>query len=82
MMLREPAFIVYLDIPDDVIFERAVKRGDSIQEIQRRILEDKPAFKLLEESGQFNLRISSPVNTEKMALEIDQIVKSQILHRV
>lgn len=35
---------VYLDIPEETIIKRAQKRGDSKEEIERRLAADKPLF--------------------------------------
>lgn len=40
--------VIYLDIDTDVLLERLQKRGDSPQEIQRRLQSDEIDFKKLE----------------------------------
>jgi guanylate kinase len=42
--LTEPAFIVYLGLRESTLKERALERGDSPAEIERRINEDRPFF--------------------------------------
>jgi len=55
--LTEPAYIVWLDIPEDIIISRALSRGDSEDEVRRRIRDDKIYFDNFEKFRLYNLRI-------------------------
>lgn len=39
-----PAFSVLVDIPDELVFERCMKRGDSENEVKRRLEADAPKY--------------------------------------
>ena len=58
-------FIVYLDMPQEVLMRRALQRGDDPAEIGRRITDDTRLFRRLENSaisGEYiDLTISNPL---------------------
>lgn len=53
-------FVVYLDIPQEVLMRRALRRGDTPVEIGRRIAEDAKLFRRLESEGYADICISNP----------------------
>ena len=54
-------FVVYLDMPQEVLMRRALNRGDAPAEIGRRIADDTRLFRRLENSGEYvNLTVSNP----------------------
>ena len=57
-------FVVYLDMPQEVLMRRALQRGDDPAEIGRRIADDTRLFRRLENSaisGEYvNLTVSNP----------------------
>jgi len=54
-------FVVYLDMPQEVLMRRALQRGDNPAEIGRRIADDTRLFRRLENSGEYvNLTVSNP----------------------
>lgn len=42
---RKNCFIIYLDMPDEVLYERLLKRGDNNDSIERRMDADREDFK-------------------------------------
>lgn len=54
-------FVVYLDMPQEVLMRRALRRGDSPTEIGRRIADDTRIFREMESSNAVDLRISNPL---------------------
>jgi len=72
MSLTEPAYVVWLDIPEDVIITRALSRGDSEDEIRRRIRDDKLYFDNFEKSGLYNLRIVDILSVECITKMIEK----------
>lgn len=67
MTITEDAFIVYLDIRESILKERAIKRGDSIEEIDRRIEEDKKYFYAMLKIKKMDLTINAPNDVEYLA---------------
>lgn len=63
--------IIYLDVPDDVLYERLVKR-DGEEKAQSRIKHDKIAFKDAEKYADF---ILTELNLDKLASQVRQIWK-------
>lgn len=53
-------FVVYLDMPQEVLMRRALRRGDSREEIGRRIAADTRLFRSLEAKGYVDLRVANP----------------------
>ena len=54
-------FVVYLDMSQEVLMRRALKRGDTPAEIGRRITDDTRLFRRLENSGEYvDLTVSPP----------------------
>lgn len=53
---RESSYVIYLDIPEDVLRNRLEKRGDA-DSVERRIDSDKKDFK---DFSEFDVRIMSP----------------------
>lgn len=54
---RNRLYVVYLDVDFDRCRERAIRRGDKIEEIERRLAADAEDFKSFSESGLWNLRL-------------------------
>ena len=71
MSLTEPAYVVWLDIPENIIISRALLRGDSEDEIRRRIRDDKLYFDNFEESKLYNLRIVDILPVERITEMIE-----------
>ena len=51
-------FTVYLDMPQEVLMRRALRRGDEAAEIGRRIADDTRLFRDMESRGFVDLRIT------------------------
>ena len=70
MLLKEPSFFVWLDIPLKVRMYRALERGDDPLEVARRLLADANDFSskelelLVESSG---IRVTEPIELEDLA---------------
>jgi guanylate kinase len=85
--LTEPAFIVYLDLRYSTLRERAIERGDSLAEIERRLAEDKPFFKNMLSIMTPEIIFKASSNVEDMADVVMYMIqyelrnkKSQELH--
>lgn len=65
--LTEPAFLVYLDLREAVLKERAIERGDSLSEIYRRLYDDKLYFTQMLSVKQPNITIQTATPTEYLA---------------
>lgn len=68
------ALVVYLEVPEDKLRMRAIKRGDSASEIERRLAADRIDFKDIE--NYYDIKISCDEKSpEKIVEEILNIVK-------
>lgn len=56
---RKNLMIAYLDYPEEIRTERALKRGDSPEEITRRIIQDKPIFQDFVNSKEYDYRLKN-----------------------
>lgn len=66
-------FTVYLDMPQEVLTRRALRRGNDPAEIGRRIADDTRLFRRLENSdGYVDLTVSNPQLLPKQILEMIQ----------
>lgn len=68
-------FVVYLDMPQEVLMRRALRRGDSPTEIGRRIADDERLFRQIENAGFVNLRVSNP---ELLPNQITELVRAAL----
>ena len=64
---EDSAYIVYLDIRESVLKDRAIKRGDSVIEISRRLASDKQLFNKMVESIPLDLTIQTELVVDYMA---------------
>ena len=64
---RKKCFIVYLDIPEDIIRERLNGRNDSNDSNERRIMSDKEDFK---DFTDYDLRITDPTFDIEMIYDL------------
>lgn len=71
--LEEFAFVVYLDICENILKERALKRGDTIVEITRRLKDDKPYFDEMVAKKNPDLHIKYSTSVDKM---VNRIIKA------
>lgn len=55
--LKTKAFVVHLDLSEDILITRAVERGDNPEEIKRRIETDKELFEMMSELRPPDMRI-------------------------
>jgi guanylate kinase len=76
MSLNTSPWMVWLDIPDDILVNRAVARGDSIEEVKRRIEEDKPDFERFKMSFLYDMQFTEELPIETMAKEIINMINS------
>lgn len=53
-------FVVFLDMPQETLMRRALRRGDAPAEIGRRIADDTKLFRGLAEEGYADLHITNP----------------------
>jgi guanylate kinase len=74
--LTEPAFIVYLDLRESLLRERAITRGDSLSEINRRIEDDRLYFAEMKSIRTPNLTFKVSNQVEYMAEHIIDLLKS------
>lgn len=58
MCLVENAYVVLLDLPEEVLVRRALLRGDTPEEITRRIIADKLDFQKLKVNRLYDLLIT------------------------
>ena len=68
-------FVVCLDMPQEVLMRRALRRGDSPTEIGRRIAEDERLFRQIENAGFVNLRVSNP---ELLPNQIAELIRAAL----
>lgn len=55
--LRRRLFVIFLDIPEDILKERLLKRGDNNDKVERRLESDRKDF---ENFTDFDMRITNP----------------------
>ncbi len=68
-------FVVYLDMPQEVLMRRALRRGDDPAEIGRRIADDTRLFRRLENSDEYvDLTVSNPELLPNQIFEMVQNV--------
>ncbi|MBR3569237.1 MAG: hypothetical protein IKN96_00335 [Oscillibacter sp.] len=66
-------FAVYLDMPQETLMRRALRRGDDPAEIGRRIAGDARLFRRLENAGEYvDLTVSNPELLPNQILEMIQ----------
>jgi guanylate kinase len=65
--LSEKAFIVYLNLSESILRERAIERGDSLPEINRRLADDKLYFEEMLSVKPPNLMFTASSEVEYMA---------------
>ena len=82
MNLKVPAFVVYLDISDDILTSRAVERGDDVLEVERRLKKDKEHFKTMLEVRYPDVRVrrAMPIVTTVDYILMKQEAASRNLH--
>ena len=69
------AYVIWLDIPQDVLFERALKRGDSPEELNRRYIEDRAQFDEFNRLKLWNRRITRNQCVGTLAYDINSLFK-------
>lgn len=69
------AYVVWLDIPQDILFERALKRGDSPEELNRRYIEDRAQFEEFNRLKLWNRRITRNQCVGTLAYDINSLFK-------
>lgn len=68
-------FTVYLDMPQEVLMRRALRRGDAPAEIGRRIADDTRLFRSLDTKGYVDLRIANP---ELLPNQIAELIRAAL----
>ena len=66
-------FVVWLDIPQDVIMSRAINRGDDIIDLTKRIQQDIKDFVPMRLGNFFDVRITHDYPLDKLAKYIDEV---------
>lgn len=61
------AFVVWLDLPEKLLLKRAHERADDINEVLRRLEDDKRHFNDLFEADAYDLRIGKEYKVEELA---------------
>lgn len=64
---RDDCFVVYLDIPEEVRYQRLLERNDQDDHLKRRMLADKKDFENFED---FDLRITDPNFNPELVYEL------------
>ena len=59
--------IVYLDVSDDIIIDRLRRRGDSMEEVYRRLLKDSKDFYNLEDYSSLTLVVDKGMSVDDVA---------------
>lgn len=59
--------IVYLDVSDDIIVDRLRRRGDSMEEVYRRLLKDSKDFYNLEDYSSLTLVVDKGMSVDDVA---------------
>lgn len=72
--LKTKAFVVHLDINEDMLISRAVERGDNIEEVRRRIEIDRELFEMMQELRPPDMRIRHAI---PIASAVDYILTKQ-----
>ena len=78
MCLAEEAFVVLIDLPEEILVRRALLRGDTPEEITRRIIADKLDFQKLKGNHLYDKLVLEERPIKILAKEIIQ--DSQELH--
>lgn len=63
-------YVVWLDTPQDVCMTRALNRSDDIPTIIERVKADSKDFISIRFGGYFNMRVSTPMDVEKLAVKV------------
>ena len=64
-------FVVYLDLNETLLARRLSDRGDSIEEINRRLNDDRPHFKEFEQRVPINLHIKKAAPVQHLTRRIE-----------
>ena len=70
MCLAEDAFVVLIDLPEEILVRRALLRGDTPEEITRRIISDKLDFQKLKVNKLYDKLIVEELPIKTLAKEI------------
>lgn len=68
-------FTVYLDMPQEILIRRALRRGDEAAEIGRRITDDTRLFRRLDTKGYVDLHIT---NAELLPNQIAELIRAAL----
>lgn len=66
-----PKFVVYLDISETTVARRLSDRGDSIEEINRRLIEDRPHFREFANVVPINLHVKRAASPQHLSRRIE-----------
>ena len=82
MNLKTKAFVVHLDLSEDILVSRALERGDNLDEVKRRIRTDREPFKIMKELRPPDMRVvrGLPVVTTVDYILMKQEALSRNLH--
>lgn len=78
---------IYLDVEEDLLLERLVKRGDNPNEIRRRLKDDERVFSDIEKYTDWQIQIKENVPVKRIAFQILRCIQqgerneSCVMHR-
>ena len=70
LSLKIPSYVVWLDLPKELLIKRALERGDAEEEVNRRIEVDENNFNELNKAGLVDMRITEPMRIEVLTKRI------------
>ena len=59
-------YVVWLDIPEDIIMRRAFVRGDSPEKVAKQVMLDRTEFMVLDAANRYDLRIREVMPVERL----------------
>lgn len=66
---------IFFDLPEDIIKERALKRGDNLKDIETRLDSEREMFDIFALNGEYDVRIDTNDTPENVKVKIKEALE-------